>query len=1093
MSETKYAQWMARGRNHQLADRPLDALQCFRRATREWPRGVEARFHLGEALWKLGRLDEGVRAWRDAANARPRFLAAWHALAEASLGMGDTEGARDAAEHVLAIKPRDSRAHAVKAIAGYADEGTPREARVDAVSRALARTADWLGHPAFSGALALALERAGADDGLVDRIAAAAQESAVADRLHPRLHALVCERIAARGTADDTWFARMLDRDLPAEDHDALRRVAYAAALANVPSAPALARAYASLCMTAFGARIPLLWPRRTAGERMRLVVVGDAASVHAVATTIDDGGRTITLAVVGGHTAEGHGAATMTLAVRPGVDDAQRIAALDADVLIDVSGLSAAVGPLLAQRPARRIVSTAKHPNVGPLVDETIDATRPPHAWLTPGFAPQTASPDAATLDQAWKAAVAAHGSGDRDEAARGYAAILAWQPGHAPALYLEGSLARDRGDLEGARARFAAALAIAPRYDDARAAALSAAAAAHDAAAVAALSADVTPASTVPLLRACGLAWLAVHDGGRAASFFEAALRQEPADGETHYNHGVALQMQRRLDDAARAYQRAVVCRPDLVAADFNLGVIFTALGNVDGAVAAYSAVLTRKPDHVAAHKNLGEVLLAAGRIDAWLTHFKQFEAHCPSALPLALHALEACHYLGDFAGLERYLDGLRRERYVAADDAELADALEQLLYLLLYFDVEPEMLHRLSQTYDRVATHLYGEPFPRAGVRRPGKVRVGYLSADLRNHVMGKMVWHALRHHDRDRFALHFYSMSPVRDEWTERFAGIAERFVSIADLDDRAAAAAIAADDLDILVDLNTHTKGARPAILARKPARVQITHIASAGTLGMRAVDFKLTDRFADVPENQAWQIETLLPMEGCVYPYRHIEPAREHGYRRAALGIAEDAVVIGAFVNPLKLSRRCLALWRSVLERVPNARLAFSPLDDALRNVFRRLMAAADIGPERVVFVPTGADESYNQARYALVDLVLDPMPYGGVNGTLEALDMHVPVVTLRGMRHGERTSYSILANLGVTDTVADSGREYVEIAVRLAEDMRFRTDVKARIAAALAGSPLTDMQAHARHLEAAYLEALSRAAPDALDGADAG
>src|SRR5205823_14556921 len=131
-----------------------------------------------------------------------------------------------------------------------------------------------------------------------------------------------------------------------------------------------------------------------------------------------------------------------------------------------------------------------------------------------------------------------------------------------------------------------------------------------------------------------------------------------------------------------------------------------------------------------------------------------------------------------------------------------------------------------------------------------------------------------WHALRHHDRERFALHFYALSPVRDEWTERFAGIAERFVSLAELDDRAAVAAIDADDLDILVDLNTHTKGARPAILARKPARVQITHVASAGTTGLRAIDFKLTDAYADVPENQAHQLETLLTMQGCVYPYR---------------------------------------------------------------------------------------------------------------------------------------------------------------------------------------------------------------------------
>jgi len=105
------------------------------------------------------------------------------------------------------------------------------------------------------------------------------------------------------------------------------------------------------------------------------------------------------------------------------------------------------------------------------------------------------------------------------------------------------------------------------------------------------------------------------------------------------------------------------------------------------------------------------------------------------------------------------------------------------------------------------------------------------------------------------------------------------------------------------------------------------------------------------------------------------------------------------------------------------------------------------------------------------------------------VNGTLEALDMNVPVVTLVGRRHAERTSFSILTNLGVTDTIAQTGGDYVDIAVRLATDRAFMQDVRTRIAAGLRASVLTDMAAHTRHLEAAYLAALEHGAPEALAG----
>ena len=271
--------------------------------------------------------------------------------------------------------------------------------------------------------------------------------------------------------------------------------------------------------------------------------------------------------------------------------------------------------------------------------------------------------------------------------------------------------------------------------------------------------------------------------------------------------------------------------------------------------------------------------------------------------------------------------------------------------------------------------------------------------------------------------------------------------------VAGLDDARAAALIADDDLDILVDLSTHTRGARPGILARKPARVQITHIASAGSVGLSAIDYKLTDRYADVPENQEFQIERLLA-DGRL---RVSIPARRAGgpasIRSRTLGIAADAIVIGAFVNPLKLSRRCLAsVARRAGARSRARSLAFSPANPALRDSYVRLAQASGIARERLIFLPQGRDDAENQARYRLVDFVLDTMPYGGVNGTIEALDMGVPVVTLVGKRHGERTSYSILRNLGVTATIASTGRDYVEIAGRLADDPAFRADVRTAI-----------------------------------------
>jgi len=900
----------------------------------------------------------------------------------------------------------------------------------------------------------------------------------------------------------------MVDAPSAPVDPEALRRAALEALRSARPDASELKRRYAESCVRRFAATIPALWPRRTRGRALRIAVLVSARAeptVDAALATLaalprqsfqiafaalGDGRSMSSRLAAASHTAP------LIVPVNAGrsAEDAKRLAALDADLLIDLAGLSGDVGPLLAQRPARAIVTLADFAlrNSRPLIDDE----RTPAAELAhmltercQALPPDGEVPDAAGMAKMWTDAVLEHQRGALAVALEKYVRILALQPGYAPGHYLLGVAQRDSGDAAAARRSFSAAVAAAPAFVEARVAAAKLLQEEGDLPGAIMLLGDgiATTAMPLPLHRALGVALLANADGARAAASFAAALALDPKNAETHYNHGVALQMLRRNDEAVAAYRRALALSPDIVAAEFNLGTLYQEQGATEPAIAAYQRVLARDPNDAAAYKNLGEVFLAAGRIDSWQANFDRFEANCGNALPLAVQALEVLQHRGDFARLDRYLDRLARDEFEARTDAERCDALEQLLYLLLFFDVDPATFLRYATTYDRVAQKVYGMPLARPPTRSPGPIRIGYLSADLRNHVMGKMMWQGLKSHDRARFSLHFYSLSRERDEWTDRFRGLGDRFVELADLREDEGALRIAEDDLDVLVDLSTHTKGAKPGILARKPARVMVTHVASAGTVGLSAIDFKLTDGHADVPENQAFQLETLLPMAGCVYPLRRVAPAATHRFHRSALGIDPGSVVIGAFVTALKLSKRCLRLWCEVLQRVPRAQIAFSPTNPAFRDAYIRLAEAAGIARDRLCFLPQGADDAENQARYGLVDLVLDPMPFGGVNGTLEALDMGVPVVTLAGQRHGERTGYSILANLGVTATIAKTEAEYVDIAARLATDKPFMDSVRSAIREAVPNSSLADPVAYARSLERAYVNALEARAPEAL------
>jgi predicted O-linked N-acetylglucosamine transferase (SPINDLY family) len=1113
-----YGQWLARGWAHQQAGRPVDAMVCYRRALRSNQHAVQAQYRLGEVLSTLGRHEEARTAWRAGLALNPGHLRLLLNLAAWARHRGDYAEAIQTYRRVLAVDPAHSGAQIGVAIsrlaqgdeAAYADLGkllvaAPNFRRWDELANVLDDSPPSPARSAFVAHLAAARE------GL----------------LPPGMLVLAAEQLIDTGEREQAR-ALLAHAERFAEgivEPEALRRLARAESACG--GAYPWAERYAARCVALYALSPPIAWPRRTAGARLRVAyLIAPGARIAWREVSLDPGHYlraivaahsrdrvAVTVYVVGdaplgaAASLDAAGVAMASLGAAPDPSRARVIAESDPDALIDLVGINAPLGPLLAQRPARTVWTYAQlvGANVAPLITHVLpepgaadDEALARHvasveeallrATRDPWFA-DVSKHSAAETSAAWRAAVAEHQAGNADAAVAGYRALLAEQPNYAPAQHLLGILLRDRGHRREAGIALAAALSAAPAYAEPRAALANLYCEEGLTGEAAALCRDglkLAP-DEVRLWRALGLAHLAKRNAAAARKAFERALELEPTDATTHYNHGVALQMVRRNGLALRAYQRALALDPGLFAADFNIGVIFREQGRTDAAVDAFEQVLARDPQHVPAHKALAETLLAARRFDEWFAAFDRFEAACPNALPMAVLALEVYQYRGNFAALDRYLDRLRQDEFKTTSETELADCLEELLFLLLYFDVDPGTHFGLYKTYDAVAPRVYGGPLPMPLQRRPGLIRVGYLSGDFRNHVMGKMMRSALRHYDRARFEFFFYSTSAASDKWTERYRELGDHFEVIASLSERESAERIAADELDILVDLATNTHGAKPGILALKPARVIITHIASAGVVGLSTIDFKLTDAFADTPENQRFQLETLLPMGGCVYPYRHIPPAAEHPFHRDRMNIAPDAVVIGAFVNPLKLSRRCLGLWREVVERVPKALLAISPNSPELRSVYVRLLSIAGIDPERVLILPQGRNDAESQARYHLVDFTLDPLPYGGANGTLEALDMNVPVVTLVGAKHGERCGYSILSNLGVTQTIAASGSEYVEIAVRLATDATFMAEVRAAIHSGLERSPLTDMVAHTRHLERAYLQALEQRYPAAL------
>lgn len=442
------------------------------------------------------------------------------------------------------------------------------------------------------------------------------------------------------------------------------------------------------------------------------------------------------------------------------------------------------------------------------------------------------------------------------------------------------------------------------------------------------------------------------------------------------------------------------------------------------------------------------LREIYFKTGQIDEWLKLSETLASAAPRRVGASIAAEQY-----QFQGRLSEADAAIIDGYYAQGDAATQPVFG---HTRLFFDAPTEALKHYIATVPRSTKKAPAESISNPAAandqqRGQRTLRVGYLSQDFRDHVMGRMMLSIFENAGAAHRVI-CYATNSSQDGITARIRSVADTYVQCFGMSDSQLIRRMKADRLDILVDMAGPTQGTRPYVLAAKPAPILITHLAAAAPIGLLEVDYKLTDSVCDLPENQEYLVETLLPMAGCCYPVPKYPPPTT-GLTKAELGL-DKKVTLGAFFNFMKLSERCVRLWKGVLDAIANSVIVFSPLDKAGKVACENIMRQAGIPADRFRFLGSGPTVAEQLARYRAIDFVIDSMPYGGVNGTLEALYMGVPVVTLCGTHHSERTSTSMLTHLGVTDTIAQSPSEYVQIARKLASDSAYRQDVSTRIRA---------------------------------------
>lgn len=494
----------------------------------------------------------------------------------------------------------------------------------------------------------------------------------------------------------------------------------------------------------------------------------------------------------------------------------------------------------------------------------------------------------------------------------------------------------------------------------------------------------------------------------------------------------------------------------------------------GRLEEALQTFVAALRQDAGCARAHAGYGGTLARLGQsaraIEAYWESLRLQPTQPAQATQAKIYGALASLYM-EQGRAESAADCLRQAVAQAPDD----EILRSNLLYSLNFDsrASPEEVFHEHCEFGKRFNQLTEGVTATARSRPKRSLKIGYVSGDFCDHPVSYSFEPILENHRRRAFQITLYSSTPKPDFQTTRLRRLADRWRNVRAASDEELAAMVRRDRIDILVDLTGHTSIARLGTFARKPAPVQVNFQGYPNTSGLAAMDYRITDEWADPPGmTERWHTERLVRLPGGFLCFRPQESPPAVGKPPCLKG---RPITFGSCSKPLKWTRVAIEAWAAILRRAPGSRLMLhhSTADGTQARVLEAFFSHG-ISPHRIGFA--GAlDWSAHWEWFQQVDLALDPFPYNGTTGSCETLWMGVPFIALAGRTHVARVGVSLLTRIGLERLIARDVEEYIEMAVRLAADRPALQSLRSGMRRRMRRSTLINGAAFTRGLEDAY------------------
>ena len=553
--------------------------------------------------------------------------------------------------------------------------------------------------------------------------------------------------------------------------------------------------------------------------------------------------------------------------------------------------------------------------------------------------------------------------------------------------------------------------------------------------------------------------------HDA--ALHSFDKAIVLKPDHAGAFFSRGNVLQELKQHEAALHSFDKAIALKPEFAEAYNNRGNTLRELGKYEAAVENYDKTLAFMPDHGGTHFNRGIVLRDLKRYPEAIASYDKALSINPDHPYVAGDRAHCCQHICDWRDLER------TEPHIVA--GVRSGQLPTSPFPFLAISDNPADQLNCARSYVRDRYPPLSPTTEKSPAFRHTRIRVAYLSADIRDHAMATLMAELFEQHDRARFEVSAISFGSDRNsEMRSRLLRSFEHFIDVRAKSDAEVAKLLEDLEIDVAADLMGYTWKSRPGILALRPAPIQVNYLGYPGTMGADFIDYIIADEFVIPRGEQHHYSEKVVYLPDC---FQANDSKRKIGERtppRIEAGLPESGFVFCCFNNSYKIKPEVFDVWMRILKQVEHSVLwLLGESDTAMANL-RREAQSRGVKPDRLVFAKRVKTEDY-LARYRLANLFLDTLPFNAGTTASDVLWAGLPLVTCSGAAFAARMAGSLLHAVGLPELVTHSLEDYEALILKLATDQKQLREVNEKLARNRLAKPLFNTDRFRQHIEAAY------------------